>query len=283
MTDASKPPAPAHAANGVAHAIGFGALGLILGLVLVSTKGALYGLQGGVSEVATVLPFGYAYAAGMVAAVNPCGILLLPSLVAYYLGGTESEEADWTTRASKAFLLGAMATLGFVVLFAAVGLIFTTSGRALGAWFPIGGLSIGVLFTALGLWMVATGQSFGLTSATRAMGAVRLGSSLGSLFGFGVAYGVASLACTLPVFLVVVGTSLAVGGFLHATGQFVSYALGMGTMLTAVIVGAAFFRGAVTRSIHGVLPYLHRFAAAMLLGAGIFIIAYWLEPSGLIR
>lgn len=259
----------------------FAVVGVGLGVGLIAAKGALYGLQGGVSSVATLLPFGYAYAAGMVAAVNPCGILLLPSLVAYYLGGDDAADLPWWTRGGKALLFGVMATLGFVVLFAGVGTVFAASGRALGAYFPIGGLAVGIALAGLGLWMIVTGHSLGLASASRAMGGVRLGSDLRSLFLFGVGYGVASLACTLPVFLVVVGTTLAVGGILQAVVQFVGYALGMGTMLTVVIVGAAFFQSAVSRSIRQAIPYMHRLAAALLLGAGIFIVDYWLGPGGI--
>jgi len=253
----------------------FVGLGVVLGLVLIAGTGAVYQLQGGASDVVSVLPFGYAYAAGMVAAVNPCGVLLLPSLVAYYLGGEDQTETAWWDRTSRAFVLGAMATVGFVALFALVGSVFALSGRALGAYFPLGGTAVGIALAGLGLWLAITGRSFGLASASRAMGSVRLESSLRSLFGFGVAYGVASLACTLPVFLVVVGTALSAGGLLQAAGQFVVYALGMGTVLTAVVVGAAFFRSALTRVLRGTVPYLHRLSASLLLGAGIFLIHYW--------
>jgi cytochrome c biogenesis protein CcdA len=257
--------------------LGFGVLGLVLAGVLVASKSILYSVQGGVSDLANLLPFGYAYGAGMVAAVNPCGILLMPSLVAYYLGGEGAEEIPWGSRLGKAILFGGMATLGFIVLFAVVGLVIGLGGRVLLTYFPVGGLAIGALLAVLGLWMIVTGESLGLASASRAMGGVSVRRGLGSLFTFGVAYGVASLACTLPVFLVVVGTTFMAGGIGQAAGQFVSYALGMGTMLTAVIVAAAFFRGAVTRVIRGSLPYLHRFAAALLLGAGLFILHYWIE------
>jgi cytochrome c biogenesis protein CcdA len=174
-----------------------------------------------------------------------------------------------------------MATLGFVVLFAVVGAVFAASGRALGSYFPIGGLAVGVALAGLGLWMILTGRSVGLAGAGRAMSGVRLRGDLRSLFVFGVGYGVASLACTLPVFLVVVGTTLAVGGLGNAFAQFVGYAAGMGTMLTAVILGAAFFRSAVAGSLRRIVPYMHLLAASLLLGAGIFIVDYWLGPGGI--
>jgi cytochrome c biogenesis protein CcdA len=261
----------------VLRAAFFVALGVVFGLVLIAGTDAVYQLQGGASDVVSILPFGYAYAAGMVAAVNPCGVLLLPSLVAYYLAAEHVAETAWWERSTSAFLLGVMATLGFVALFAVVGLVFALSGRALGAYFPLGGTVVGLALAGLGLWLAVTGRPFGLASAGRAMGGAHLGSTPRSLFAFGVAYGIASLACTLPVFLVVVGTALSAEGIVQAAGQFVVYALGMGTVLTAVVVGAALFQTAVTRVLRGVLPYLHRLSASLLLGAGIFLIHYWVR------
>jgi cytochrome c biogenesis protein CcdA len=267
--------APPRSSSQARPAIVFGLIGLGLGLLLIAAKEQLYALQGGVSEVANILPFGYAFGAGMLAAVNPCGVLLMPSLVAYYLGSTGVSDEDWVARAWRAFLFGIMATLGFVVLFALVGSLFAVTGRTLGQYFRFGGFAVGIGLTALGLWMVVTGHSFGLASASRAMGVVRLRNNLRSLFLFGIAYGVASLACTLPIFLVVVGTAT-VGGMAASAIQFLGYALGMGTMLTSVIVAAAFFSGAVTRLLKRAVPHMHRASAALLLGAGIYIVYYWL-------
>jgi cytochrome c-type biogenesis protein len=262
--------------------LGFLVLGVALGGVLISAGNALYAVQGGVSTLASLLPLGYAFGAGMVATVNPCGVLLLPSLVAYYLGRGEAAEPSGWRRAGKALLLGLMATLGFITLFAIVGLAMGAGGRALAAAFPIGGLLVGVALAGLGAWLALSGRQLGLLAASRAMGHVRLGDDLRSLFLFGVGYAVASLACTLPIFLVVAGSALAAGGPLAAVGQFVSYALGMGTVLTAVILGAAFFQGAVSRSVRGLVPYVHRLAASFLIGAGLFVVHYWLTTGGLL-
>jgi cytochrome c-type biogenesis protein len=258
-------------------------LGLGLGLALIAMKNTLYGVQGSVTSVAQAFPFGYAYAAGMVAAVNPCGILLVPSLVAYYLGSEETPTMSWSERAVRALLLGGATTLGFVALFAVVGGVLGGGGMALGRYFPYVGLAIGIAFTLLGVWMIVTNGSLGVAAASRAMGMAKPRGDARSFVIFGVAYGIASLACTLPVFLVVVGTAFLAGGLLEAMTYFLSYALGMGTMLTAVIVGAAFFRSAVMRGLRGVVPHMHRISASMLLAAGLFIANYWLGPGGLPR
>ena len=95
----------------IARASFFLALGVLLGLVLIAGTETVYRLQGGASEAVSILPFGYAFAAGMVAAFNPCGVLLLPSLVAYYLGSDEQSVRPWWERTNSALGLGVAATL----------------------------------------------------------------------------------------------------------------------------------------------------------------------------
>ena len=262
--------------------LAFTLLGLALGGILIATGKELYALQGGMSSLATLLPLGYAFAAGMVATVNPCGVLLLPSLVAFYLS-RDAAAPSGLERAGRALLLGLMATLGFVLLFALVGAVIGLGGRALVEAFPIGGLLVGVALTALGAWLALTGRELGILAASRALGHVQLSTDLRALFLFGVAYALTSLSCTLPIFLVVAGSALARGGLLGALGQFVSYALGMGLVLTAVALGAAFFQGAVARSVRRLVPYVHRLAAAFLIGAGLFLVNYWLSSGLLFR
>lgn len=263
--------------------LGFIGLGLVLGALLVGAGNRVYALQGGVSALASYLPLGYAFSAGMVATVNPCGILLLPSLVAYYLSNNQTTALTGWRRARKALLLGVMATLGFVLLFAIVGLIIGAGGYALARAFPVAGLVIGVALIGLGAWLALSGRGLGILAASRAMEQIRLGDDPRSLFLFGVGYAVCSLSCTLPIFMVVAGSALAAGGIAGAVGQFISYALGMGAILTLVILGAAFFQRAVGNLVRRVTPYVHRIAASFLLGAGLYIAHYWLAALGLLH
>jgi cytochrome c-type biogenesis protein len=283
VQEVSDVPSPIERSLGVEwQGVGFVLLGVALGGLLVGAGDGVYLLQGGVSTLALLLPLGYAFGAGMVATVNPCGVLLLPTLVAYYVGRGEAVELSGARRAGKALLLGLMATLGFVTLFAAVGLAIGAGGRALAGAFPIAGLLVGVALAVIGAWLAVSGRELGILAAGRAMGQVELRDDLRSLFLFGVAYAVSSLACTLPIFLVVAGSALTAGGPIAAAGQFVSYALGMGTVLTAVILGAAFFQGLVQRSIRRFVPYVHRLAASFLLGTGLWVIHYWLASGELL-
>ncbi len=257
------------------HGMWFVLLGLGLGGLLISSTKQLYAAQGQLASLVTWLPVGYAFAAGMVAAVNPCGILLLPSLAAYALArGTPSWESPGA-RVARALALGALATLGFVALFAAAGLVLNAGGRALARWFPHGGLLVGAGLFVLGTWLALSGRELGLPGAGRVWERVRSGGGVASYVGFGVAYGICSLACTLPVFLAVVGSTLATGSVAEAALQFVGYALGMGAVLTAALVAVVLFEAALMRWVRAVVPYVHRLAAAFLVAAGVYTVGYW--------
>ena len=81
------------------------------------------------------IPIAYAFSAGMIATINPCGFAMLPAYIAYNLGlGEESGNA--ARRAMQGVSLGLIATSGFVFLFGIVGLIIAAGGRLLIHFFP---------------------------------------------------------------------------------------------------------------------------------------------------
>ena len=221
------------------------------------------------------LPLAYAFAAGMAATVNPCGFVMLPTLVSFYLGTTETTyEISSVWRRSAAGLgLGLAATAGFVALFAVVGAVVSLGGHALIGAFPWLGFAIGGALALLGIWLLVSGQSLGIGLLHRIQPPTERGP-LG-LFLFGVAYAAASLSCTLPIFLVVVGGALATSGLVGAVLQFVSYALGMGAVLMAVSVATALSKGVIVRAFRSFLPFVERAGAVLLTGAGVYLIVYW--------
>lgn len=217
------------------------------------------------------LPLGYAFGAGMIAAVNPCGVAMLPAYIGYYLG---TEGGPWHSsflfRGGYGLLLGLVVTLGFIVLFSTMGLAVSFGGRGLFSAFPKARLVIGVALVGLGLWLLLSGKSLGLSFASRV--AAPSGRGLSSSFLFGIAYGVVSLSCTLPVFLAVVGSSLISQGFALAFFHFISYSLGMGTVLGLVIMGTAFFKEALQRHLRRAMPYVSKVGVIFIVGAGVYII-----------
>lgn len=220
------------------------------------------------------LPVSYAFGAGILASVNPCGFLMLPSYAAFYLGLEMGEERRFAARLVRAVLLSAVATLGFLVLFSTTGAAISLGGRQLLRWFPWLAILVDIALITTGLWLTVSGRSFGLAAAGRVQ--VRFERGILALFLFGVAYGLASLGCTLPVFLIVVGGALVAGSFAASFLQFVQYALGMGTVLALVTVIVAVLKTAALRPLQAAVPFAERAAGVFLILAGAYLGYYWL-------
>jgi cytochrome c-type biogenesis protein len=241
-------------------------------------------LAGWLSALSEVLPVGLAFGAGMVAAVNPCGFAMLPAYLSLYLGARESGHGkrSYLNRLLRALLVGATVSSGFVLLFATAGLVISAGGSALLAAMPALGTFVGAALVLMGLWMLA-GRA--LYAGVFERVAAHIGEpgtvSVRGFFLFGLAYGTASLSCTLPVFLAVVGSSLTAGGFPAAVGRFLSFGLGMAAVLMVLTVALAFFKGGLLKWLRAAVPYVRGASALLLVLAGAYIIFYWWTAQSL--
>ncbi len=238
-------------------------------------------------DLGDLFPFGFAFSAGMVSSVNPCGFAMLPAYLGLYL--SEGEAADATvgstaSRLRRALLVGATVSVGFVVLFAAVGTPIGLGARGIADAFPWIGLIIGALLVLAGAYLLSGGKLYNNFAASISG---RFGNanskSVRSYFTFGLAYGTASLSCTLPIFLAVIGGTFTAETFLDSVLQFVLYGLGMGSVILALTIGMALFKGAMTGALRKALPHVGTISAVMLLVAGTFIVYYWLTIGELLE
>ena len=153
-------------------------------------------LTGWLTELAAVLPFGFAFGVGMVAAVNPCGFAMLPAYLSLYLGAHEEGfgKRSPMSRLLRALLVGATVSSGFILLFGLAGLVISAGGSTLLGVMPALGIVIGGVLILMGLWMLAgrTLQAGGLGGFAGRGGGPRKVSVRG-FFLFGFAYGGALL------------------------------------------------------------------------------------------
>lgn len=170
-------------------------------------------------------------------------------------------------------------TLGFIILFGGAGTLITAGARFLISWMPWLGLLMGLALVFLGLWLLS-GRWIGLPFLDRIN--IRPSGGLAGIFLFGIAYAIASLSCTLPIFLLVVGGAFATEGLLSGVLQFVAYGLGMGMVITALTLSAALFKGALATFLRRLIPYIERLSAVLLVGAGVYIVYYWLTRGQLL-
>lgn len=231
------------------------------------------------------LPVGYAFGAGMVSAVNPCGFAMLPAYLSLCLGVRDPEwsRRGVARRVLRALGVGLSASAGFVLLFGVVGAAVSAGGGLLLQATPWLAAAIGASLVALGLAMLA-GRTLSAGSLRRVGGRVGPAGAagVGGFFLFGVAFAGASLSCTLPIFLMVVGSALASGGFLAGLAQFVTYGFGMGLVLVGLTLATAFVReGLIVGGLRRALPWTERAAAGLVLLSGCYILYYWLIKGGL--
>ena len=250
---------------------------------LVSAESVSAVISGALLAAGTKVPFGYAFVAGMVASVNPCGFALLPAYLGLYLGDDRGA-GGMGRRAGRAVAVSATVSASFVVLFGAAGALAGLAGAALAAVLPWIGLAVGAGLVLLG-GLSASGRepgwSLGARAAHRLQGAARTRGVTGYA-AYGAAYGLASLGCTLPVFLAVVGTSFQLHGVAAATGQFVLFGLGMAAVLTILTVATALTGAGLLRRLHGLGRHLGWISAVILWLAGAYVLYYWLAAIRLL-
>ena len=228
----------------------------------------------------------FALAAGMASAVNPCGFAMLPAYLGMYLGdeaGGQAQEVQPVKHFGRAILVGLTVTAGFVLLFGLVGVVIGLGASFIGDLLQWLGLVIGIGLALVGAWMVGGGK---LYTGVAARAASHMGNpaqvSMKGYFIFGISYGTASLSCTLPIFLAVVGISVAGRGAASVSGDFVLFALGMGLVIMALTLGMAFFKTAMVRALRKVLPYIQPLGSWLMVIAGTYIVFYWLTIGGLL-
>jgi cytochrome c biogenesis protein CcdA len=216
------------------------------------------------------VPFSIALTAGGLAVVNPCAFPLLPAFLSFYLGAEEQRLPAAPTRALQGLLVGVLVAAGFLTVFAAVGLPLSLGLSAIADAVPWLGLATGAALACAGLLALA-GRSVHLPSSIQLRPRAQRSRTVGAMFLFGVGYGAASLGCTLPIFLALVGASL---GAAKVT-IFAAYAAGMTLVLMALAVAVAFTRQGIARFLRRLLPHINRLAGLLLAVSGGYLVYYW--------
>src|SRR3989338_272444 len=210
---------------------------------------------------------GFAFAAGSVSFLNPCGYAVLTSYLSYYFTKKEKKRglvSGLYEGASSGFL----AMLGFISVNVLLGLIITFFGRELLGYIPSLITILGGLLIVVGIALLFN-RNFGIHFSVRK--GFKLQSKL-SFYEYGIMYSLASFGCTLPIFLSVVVAAIAASGLLSASIVILSYALGMGIMMIGVTVILATSKEYTMKHLTRLLPHMSKINALILIGVGLWLI-----------
>lgn len=198
--------------------------------------------------------------------------------VSYFLGRDERLDVPGGGMAAGV-QGGAAMTLGVLVVFTGVGAVLSLASRAILRYVPWATVAIGAAIAVLGVLMLLRRPlHVALPVANPVAGRPNLvrHGGLSGLLLFGAGYGVASLGCTLPIFLVVVTQALAAGGLVGGIMVFAAYGLGMGAVLLALSLAVATGKSAIVRGLRSLMPHVRTLGAVGLVLAGTYLIYYQL-------
>ncbi|WP_310785511.1 cytochrome c biogenesis CcdA family protein [Mycobacterium sp. Z3061] len=212
---------------------------------------------------------GLAFAAGLVAALNPCGFAMLPAYLLLVVRGRQS--ASPLSAAGRALAATLGMALGFMTVFGVFGVLTIAAASTVQRYLPYVTVVIGVALTVLGAWLLTgrelTGPApFGPRWAPTAR--------LGSFYGYGVSYAIASLSCTVGPFLAVTGAGLRSGSALDGVAVYGAYIAGLTLVVGALAILTAAARSTVVARMRAVLPFVNRLSGVLLILVGAYVSYY---------
>jgi cytochrome c-type biogenesis protein len=214
-----------------------------------------------------------ALGAGMVAAINPCGFALLPAYLSLLVLGDST--GDRRSAVGRALALTGAMTLGFVAVFGIFGLVVAPVAAGVQRYLPWVTVVLGCVLLLLGIWLVA-GRA--LPTIGWSPRGPKLTRRFTSMAGFGAAYAVASLTCTIAPFLAIVVASFRASSAWTGAALFVAYALGMGLMVGAASVAVALARSSLVSRLQRAGRWVPRVAGVMMIVVGGYVAYYgWWE------
>jgi cytochrome c-type biogenesis protein len=237
---------------------------------------SISGLTSGAGNVWWV----YAFLLGVVAAFNPCGFALLPAYLGLYLKD-ERTGTSLASRIRRSLAVSVVVAGAFTVLFGVTGAVFSFAASPIVRLLPWVGLGVGVVLIVAGgvglggrALIFATAEQLASTVGRRATSSDTRGYA-----AFGLAYGLASLGCALPLFLALVGTAVAAGGEGSAILAFALYGVGMATTLAALTLIAGIASFGILARVRVVGRVVSRLGSVLLLVSGGYVVYYWLTAG----
>ena len=215
--------------------------------------------------------FAYSFILGVLAAVNPCGFVLLPTYLIFFLGIREEPNLKTGGRLRRALVVSSGISIGFLAIFFVIGVI----SRLFTQWIE---LNAKYASLAIGIVLVIGGARM-LTGWTPKFAIPQIGGVQTKTFRatvlYGVAYAVASIGCTIGFLTTAVFGSIALHGFISGVLSILLYGLGMAMLVTALTVSLAFAKTGILTIVRNQLHLIQRLGAIFVTLTGIYLVFYW--------
>lgn len=216
---------------------------------------------------------GLAFAAGLVAALNPCGFAMLPAYLLLVVRGRRPGERSAVAATGRALAATVGMALGFLTVFGVFGALTVSAATTVQRYLPYATVVVGVVLIALGAWLLSGRALSALTPrplATQWAPTARLGS----MYGYGISYAIASLSCTIGPFLAVTAAGLRGGSIVTGVAIYLAYTAGLTLVVGVLAVAAATASTAMVDRLRRILPFVNRIGGALLVLVGLYVAYY---------
>ena len=213
-----------------------------------------------------------AFSTGLLAAINPCGFVLLPTYLMYFLGMESTRPGGGRASVARALKVGVAVSAGFMSIFLVIGVITKWQSQWLLDKMPWASLVIAALLVALGVAMLF---GYRLPITTPKLTIQRTDRSVAAMFVFGLGYAIASMGCTLPTLTTTVLGGLVVDGFWAGLGYIVLYAVAMGVVVTGLTVSLAMANTWILGFLRKGMQHVETVSAVFVLLSGMYLFYYW--------
>ena len=215
---------------------------------------------------------GLSFLRGLVATVNPCGFILLPTYLMYFLGLQGQLPGSQRATIRRALVVSAAVSAGFLMVFLAAGLISVHFTQWINRNARYATVVIGVALVVLGVAMLF-GYKLPITTPQLDAGGRR--RTVGSMFVYGVAYAVASIGCTIGLFLATLLGSTRSDGVISGVANVVAYGAGMALVVTALTITLAVANTGLLRVLRTGMRHVETIAAVFVVLSGLYLVYYF--------
>jgi cytochrome c biogenesis protein CcdA len=205
------------------------------------------------------------FSQGLLAAINPCGFVLLPTYLVYFLGMENLRPGAERASLLRAIKVSLAVSAGFMSIFVVIGAVTKLSTN-----FFVENAQWVALIIGLGLVVLGVAMLFGyrLPFTTPTMDIGERDRSVRSMYVFGLAYAVASIGCTVPGFTAVVLGSFSTDGLTTGIVAIALYGVGMALVVTGLTVTLAFANTALLRVLRRGMAWFEQLT-------GMYLCWYW--------
>jgi cytochrome c-type biogenesis protein len=212
------------------------------------------------------------FTAGLLAAINPCGFVLLPTYLVYFLGMENLRPGAERASILRAIKVSLAVSAGFMSIFVVIGAITKLSTNWLVEKAQWVSLVIGIGLVVLGIAMLF---GYRLPFTTPKLDVGERDRSVSSMYVFGLAYAVASIGCTIGPFSSVVLGTFSSKGVSNGITAVALYGIGMAIVVTGLTVTLAVANTAFLRVLRRGMVWFEQLAGILLVLTGMYLCWYW--------